>query len=257
MRRVAITGMGVISPVGCGVTEFWNALTGGVCGIAPIARFDASDFKVKLAAEVKRFDPAEHGIDASAARRMDLFSQYAMAAARMAMQGAGDLGVSPDRLGVYVGSGIGGMRTFVAETEKLLTRGPSRVSPFYVPMMIGNIASGNIAIEYGAMGPCLPVVTACATGTHAIGEAFRAIAHGYADAIIAGGAEAAIEPLAVAGFANMKALSESADPSAASLPFDARRAGFVMGEGAGVVVLEELERAKKRGATIYAELAGY
>jgi len=258
MRRVVITGMGAITPLGNRVSDFWEGLIEGRNGIGPIERFDTSDFKVKIAAEVKGFDPEAFGIETSDARRMDLFSQYAMAAANEAMADSGIEGtIDPQRLGVYVGSGIGGMHTFVAETEKLLTRGPSRVSPFYVPMMIGNIAAGNIAIRYGARGACLPVVTACATSTNAIGEAFRAIKHGYADAIIAGGSEATIEPLAVAGFTNMKALTEAGDPDAASLPFDARRAGFVMGEGAGVLILEEYERAKSRGAKIYGEVTGY
>ena len=258
MKRVVITGAGVVSPVGIGVEAFFENLTQGVCGVAPITRFDTKDYKVKLAAEVKDFDPEAAGIDHAQARRMDLFAQYAMAAAMQAVEDSGIEGsVAPERFGVYVGSGIGGMQTFVQETEKLLNRGPSRVSPFFVPMMIGNMAAGNIAIRYNAQGPCLPVVTACATSSHAIGEAYRAIRHGYADAIIAGGAEATITPMAVAGFANMKALSESEDPDAASLPFDARRGGFVIGEGSGIVVLEEYEHAVDRGAKIYAEVCGY
>jgi len=189
---------------------------------------------------------------------MDLFSQYAMAAAKQAAEDSGIGGtVDPERLGVYVGSGIGGMQTFVAECEKLASRGPSRISPLFIPMMISNIAAGNIAIEYSAKGPSLPVVTACATSTNTIGEAYRAIRFGYADAIFAGGSEATINLLSVAGFANCKALTESDDPDAASLPFDVRRAGFVMGEGAAIVVLENLEHAKERGAHIYAEIAGY
>ena len=258
MNRVVITGAGVISPVGNDLRTFFDNLTAGVSGIGPITRFDTTDFKAKLAAEVKDFDPEAHGIDRPSAKRMDLFSQYAVAAANQAMADSGVAGsVSPDRLGVYVGSGIGGMQTFAAETEKLLTRGPSRVSPFFVPMMIGNMASGNIAIQHNAQGPCLPVVTACSTATHAIGEAFHAIRYGYADAIIAGGAEATIIPLAVAGFTSCKALSEATDPAAASLPFDARRKGFVMGEGAGILILEEYEHAVARGAKIYAEVCGY
>ena len=258
MNRVVITGAGVISPVGNGVEAFFDSLTKGVCGIAPITRFDTEGWKVKVAAEVKGFDPEAAGIERAQFRRMDLFAQYAMAAAIQAVSDSGIEGrVEPERFGVYVGSGIGGMQTFVQETEKLLTRGPSRISPFFVPMMIGNMAAGNIAIRFNAQGPCLPVVTACATSSHAIGEAFRAIKYGHADAIIAGGAEATIQPLAVAGFANMKALSESEDPNAASLPFDARRSGFVMGEGSGIVVLEAYEHAKARGAKIYAEVCGY
>lgn len=258
MNRVVITGAGVISPVGNDANAFFENLLAGKCGIGPITRFDTSDYRVKVAAEVKEFDPAAAGIDRAAAKRMDVFAQYALAAAIEAMNDSAIAGsIAAERLGVYVGSGIGGMQTFVAETEKLLNRGPSRVSPFFVPMMIGNMASGNIAIHFNAQGPCLPVVTACATSTHAIGEAFHAIRYGYADAIIAGGAEATITPLAVAGFTNCKALSESNDPNAASLPFDARRQGFVMGEGAGIVVLESYEHAMARGAKIYAEVCGY
>ncbi len=258
MNRVVITGAGVISPVGNGTEAFFQSLTEGVCGIGPITRFDTEGYKVKVAAEVKGFDPEAAGIDRAQARRTDLFAQYAMAAAIQAVSDSGIEGaVAPERLGVYVGSGIGGMQTFVQETEKLLNRGPNRVSPFFVPMMIGNMAAGNIAIRFNAQGPCLPVVTACATSSHAIGEAFHAIKYGLADAIIAGGAEATIIPLAVAGFSNMKALSESEDPNQASLPFDARRGGFVMGEGSGIVVLEAYERAVKRGAKIYAEVVGY
>lgn len=258
MKRVVITGAGVVSPVGSGAAAFFDNLTQGVCGIGPITRFDTEGFKARLAAEVKDFDPEAAGIDRAQAKRMDLFAQYAMAAALQAVADSGiEDKVAPERFGVYVGSGIGGMQTFVQETEKLLNRGPSRVSPFFVPMMIGNMAAGNIAIRCNAQGPCLPVVTACATSSHAIGEAFRAVKYGYADAIIAGGAEATIIPLAVAGFSNMKALSENDDPDAASLPFDARRGGFVMGEGSGIVVLEEYEHALRRDAKIYAEVCGY
>ena len=258
MNRVVITGIGVISPVGNDAGTFFDSLTAGKNGIGPITRFDTADHKATLAAEVKGFDPEAAGIERAQAKRMDMFAQYALAAAIQAMDdsGVGET-VAPERLGVYVGSGIGGMQTFVADTEKLLTRGPGRVSPFFIPMMIGNMGTGNIAIRYNAQGPSLPVVTACATSSNAIGEAFRAIKHGYADAIIAGGAEATIIPLAVAGFSNMKALSTSNDPDQASLPFDARRGGFVMGEGAGIVVLEEYGHAVKRGAKLYAELAGY
>lgn len=258
MRRVVVTGMGAITPVGNDSDTFFASLVAGKCGVGPITRFDPTEFKVKCAAEVKDFRPEDFGIPRSDARRMDLYAQYAMAAATEAWTNSGIEGtVEPERLGVYVGSGIGGMQTFVQETEKLFNRGPSRVSPLFVPMMISNIAAGNIAIRFGAQGPTLPVVTACATSTNTIGEAFHAIRHGYADAILAGGAEATILPLAVAGFMNMKALSESDDPDLASLPFDARRRGFVMGDGAGVLVLEELEHANRRGAEIYAEVAGY
>ncbi len=258
MNRVVITGLGVISPVGCNAGEFWSNLCQGRCGITKLDRFDTQDFKVKVAAQVQAFRPGDYGMDVPTARRMDRYTQYAMAAAREAVADSGIQGqVEPERLGVYVGSGIGGMETFVNETKKLLERGPGRVSPFFIPMMIGNIAAGTIAITYNAQGPCLPVVTACATSTHALGEAYRAIRFGYADAIIAGGAEATITPLAVAGFTSCQALSLAEDPEEASLPFDKRRQGFVIGEGAGILVLEEYQHAKTRGAKIYAELRGY
>lgn len=258
MKRVVITGMGVISPIGNGLAAFGEGLFSGKCGIRLIDRFDTAGYKVKTAAQVEGFSPEKYSIDRGEARRMDLFTQYAMAAAHEAVRQSGIEGrIDPQRLGVYVGSGIGGMRTFSQEAEKLIVKGPGRVSPLFIPMMISNIAAGNIAIRYQAKGPCLPVVTACATSTHAIGEAFRAIRNGYADGIIAGGAEAAVEPLAVAGFSSLKALSESPDPARASLPFDSRRSGFVMGEGAGIVLLEELEHAKARGANILSEIAGY
>lgn len=256
MKRVVITGLGIISPVGNNISDYFQNLCQGVCGIGPITHFDTADYKVHLAAEVKDFHPADFGLENT--RRMDLYTQYAMAAAVQAARDSGIVGsIAPDRLGVYVGSGIGGMHTFTSETEKLLSRGPSRVSPLFIPMMIANIAAGNIAMAMDAQGPCLPVVTACATSTHTVGEAFHAVAHGYADAIFAGGSEATIEPLAIAGFTNCHALSLSQDANAASLPFDARRKGFVIGEGAGILVLEEYEHAKKRGAKIYAEICGY
>ena len=256
MKRVAITGLGVISPVGNSLAEFWNSLIYGKSGIDFITRFDASEFKVRIAAEVKDFDPSLY-MDKSEVRRSDLYTQYAVAAATQAMQDSGLKDIKPERLGVYVGSGIGGMATFINETEKLLTKGPSRVSPFFIPMMIGNIAAGCIAIKYHAQGPCLPVVTACATSSHSIGEAFRAIKFGFADAVIAGGAEATITPLAVAGFTNCLALSTKNDIQRSSIPFDKERDGFVMGEGAGILILEEYEHAVNRGAKIYAEIAGY
>ncbi len=256
MRKVVITGMGVVSPVGNNVPDFWDSLVSGKCGIGPITRYDTSDFKVKIAAEVKDFDPS--GVmDKSEIRRSDLFTRYAMVAAHEAMQDSGLDDMDKDRLGVYLGSGIGGITTLVDECIKLHTQGPHRVSPFMVPMMIANIAAGQVAIRYGARGPCLPVVTACATSSHAIGEAFRAIAHGYADVIIAGGAEAPIVPLSVAGFTSSMALSLRNDPLYGSIPFDKRRDGFVMGEGAGVLILEVYEHAKARGAKIYAEISGY
>lgn len=258
MKRVVITGMGILSPIGNDIETYWDNLKAGICGISPITRFDAAGFKARLAAEVKDFRPADFGMDVPTARRMDIYTQYAMAAAKQAAEDSGITGnVAPERLGVYVGSGIGGMHTFTGETEKLLKRGPERVSPFFIPMMIGNIAAGNIAIQYNAQGPTLPVVTACASSTNTIGEAFRAIRYGYADAIFAGGAEATVEPLAMAGFINCQALSLSEAPEEASLPFDKRRMGFVMGEGAGILVLEEYEHAMARKARIYAEVAGY
>ncbi|MDR2515093.1 MAG: beta-ketoacyl-ACP synthase II [Christensenellaceae bacterium] len=258
MRRVAITGLGAITPIGNSVQAFYQSLLAGACGIGPITHFDASAFKAKLAAEVKDFDPDLFGMPPKRSRHLDLFAQYALAAAKQAAEDSGICGaVAPERLGVYVGSGIGGMNTFLNQANQLRDRGPERVSPFFITMLIGNIAAGQIAIEYGALGPSLPTVTACATSANAIGEAYRAIAHGYADAIIAGGAEATIEPLSVAGFINCQALSLADDPLVASIPFDRRRSGFVMGEGAGILVLEELENAQKRGARIYGELCGY
>jgi 3-oxoacyl-[acyl-carrier-protein] synthase II len=257
MRRVVVTGLGVISPVGNTVKEFWSNLVGGKCGIDFITRFDTTDYKVKIAAEVKGFDPHDY-MEKGEIRKTDLFAQYAIAAAAQAMEDSGISGtVDPERLGVYVGSGIGGMNTFITECEKLVVSGPKKISPFFVPMMISNMASGNISIKFNAQGPCLPVVTACATSTNAIGEAFRAIKHGYADAIIAGGAEATINPLSIAGFTSCMALSTKNIPEESSLPFDKRRDGFVMGEGAGMLILEEYERAKARNATIYAEINGY
>jgi 3-oxoacyl-[acyl-carrier-protein] synthase II len=256
MKRVVITGMGVVSPLGNNVETFWNNLVNGVSGIDFIKSIDASKLSVKIAAEVKNYNPAELGLDASTIRRTDKFTQYALIAANQAMDES-KLTVAPERLGVYIGSGVGGMDTFVTQTQKLLEEGGQWVSPLFIPMMISNIAAGNVAIAHNAQGPTLPVVTACATATHAIGEAFRAIKHGYADAIIAGGAEAAVHALAISGFANSKALSKAEDPKLASMPFDTRRHGFVLGEGAGIVILEELEHAQKRGAKIYAEIAGY
>ncbi len=258
MNRVAVTGYGIISPLGNSVPAFWRALTQGQCGIGPITRFDTEGYKVHIAAEVKDFDPAAHGMAVGDARRMDLFTRYAMAAAHEAMEQSQLLGqVDPERLGVNVSSGIGGIDTFFYESEKLVKRGPGRVSPLCIPMMIGNMAAGNIAIRYNAQGACVPVVTACATSTHAVGEAYRQIRHGYLDAVIAGGSEASVNPIAVAGFTNCMALSEASDPMAASLPFDSRRAGFVLGEGAAVLVLENYEHALQRGAAILGEIVGY
>lgn len=261
-RRVAVTGTGVISPVGNNTETFWKNLLEGVCGIDFIQSIPTDDLPVKIAGEVRDFNPAEYGIEAPFARKQDKFTVFAVAAAWQAMQQAGlnaaeDGNIDPFRLGVYVGSGIGGFTTQVRETEKILKEGAKWVSPLFIPTMISNIAAGNIAIRHNACGPCLPVVTACATSTHAIGEAYRAIKHGYADAVIAGGAEAAIIPLGIAGFANAKALSRAEDPKYASLPFSADRGGFVMAEGAGMLVLEEYEHAVRRGATILAEVCGY
>ena len=261
-RRVVVTGTGVISPVGNNVTDYWKNLLDGVCGIDFITSIPTDDLPVKIAGEVKDFNPADYGIEPPFARKQDKFTIYAVAAAKQAMDEAGlstaeDGNVDPMKLGVYVGSGIGGFSTMVRETEKLMKEGARWVSPLFIPTMISNIAAGNIAIRHNACGPCLPVVTACATSTHAIGEAYRAIKHGYADAIIAGGTEAAIIPVGIAGFANAKALSRSEDPKYASLPFNANRGGFVMAEGAGMLVLEEYEHAVARGAEIIAEVCGY
>ena len=257
MKRVVVTGLGAITPIGNDVATFWDSLITGKCGIGPITKFDASEYKVSLAAEVKDFDATKY-MDKSEIKKSDLFSQYAIAAASQALSDSGiENNISPERFGVYFGSGIGGIATFSNEVEKMLTKGNRKVSPHFIPMMISNMAAGNIAIKFNAQGPCLPVVTACATGTNAIGEAFRAIKFGYADAIITGGSEASILPAGVVGFDNMLALNTSDNPKEASIPFDKRRSGFVMGEGAGALMLEEYEHAVKRGAKIYAEVVGY
>lgn len=256
MKRVVITGLGVLSPIGNDVETFWNNLKNGVSGIDLIKTFDTSNLEVKVAGELKDFDPAAHGLDPSTIRRSDRFTLYAMIASKQAMEDS-QLTINPERLGVYIGSGIGGMETFVNQSNKMYQDGPRWVSPLFIPMVISNIAAGNVAIMHNAQGPTLPIVTACATATHSIGEAYRAIKHGYADAIIARGSESSIHPLAISGFANMKALSKSTDPHAASLPFDKRRQGFVLAEGAGIVILEEYEHAKARGAKIYGEMCGY
>lgn len=261
-RRVVVTGTGVITPVGNDVQTYWKNLLDGVCGIDFITSIPTDDLPVKIAGEVKNFVPADYEIEAPFARKQDKFTVYAVAAAWQAVKESGlnaaeGGNIDPFRYGVYVGSGIGGFTTQVRETEKLMKEGAKWVSPLFIPTMISNIAAGNIAIRNNACGPCLPVVTACATSTHAIGEAFRAIKHGYADAIIAGGAEAAIIPIGIAGFANAKALSRSEDPKYASLPFNRNRGGFVMAEGAAMLVLEEYEHAVARGAEIIAEVCGY
>lgn len=257
-RRVVVTGMGAITPIGNTVEEFWNGIKNSQVGIGPITKFDTSDYKVKLAAEVKGFD-VKKSLDRKAARRMEVFSQYAVVAAKEAAKMAvlNMENEDPFRVGVIIGSGIGGLSSMEKEHEKLLEKGAKRVSPMLIPNMISNMAAGNVAIALGCKGKCTNVVTACATGSHSIGDAFRAIAYGDADVMFAGGTESSITELAVAGFTNLTALSTEGDPTKASLPFDKDRSGFVMGEGAGVVVLEELSHAKARGAKIYAEIAGY
>lgn len=265
-RRVVVTGMGVISSVGCNVEKFWDSLVNGVCGITRITYFPTDDLPAKVAGEIHDFDPAEQGIEPQFVRRQDKFTVYAVAAANQAMKQAGlcakpvdggEANIDPYRLGVYVGTGIGGWNTEALEYKKLYEEGPRWISPTFSATMIPNIASGNIAIRHGANGPALSVAAACATSTIAIGEAYRAIKHGYADAIIAGGSEAVVTPMSVAAFGNSKALTKVEDPGHACLPFNADRAGFVLADGAAVLVLEEYEHAKARGANIIAEICGY
>lgn len=257
-RRVVVTGMGAITPIGNSVEEFWNGLKEKKVGIAPITYFDTTDYKAKLAAEVKDFKAKDY-MDPKAAKRMELFCQYAVAATKEAIEDAGlDMSKEdPFRVGVSVGSGIGSLQAMERETAKLNSKGPGRVNPLLVPLMIGNMAAGNVSIQFGLKGKCINVVTACATGTHSIGEAFRTIQYGDADVMVAGGTEASICPIGVAGFSALTALSFSEDPMCASIPFDVDRNGFIMGEGSGVVVLESLEHAQARGAKIYAEVCGY
>ena len=257
-RRVVITGIGAITPIGNTADEFWKGIKEGKCGVDEIKSFDTTNFKVKLAAEVKDYDP-ENYFEKREAKRLDKFSQFAIIAAKEAWNDSkiDKEKENMERVGVVLGSGIGGIQTIETEHEKCMLKGPERVSPMYIPMGISNMATGNVAIEIGAKGTSMAIVTACATGTHCIGESFRMIKHGYQDIIIAGGTEAGITPLGIAGFANIKALSKSEDKTRASIPFDKERNGFVMGEGAGMVVLEEYEHAKKRGAKIYAEIVGY
>ncbi len=256
-RRVVVTGMGTISPVGSTVDAFWQSLIAGRNGIGTITRFDTTDFKATLAAEVKDFDPAQY-MEKPEILHSDLYAQFAISAACQAVEESGVIGtLPPERVAVYFGTGIGGIRTFMDEHSKLLERGPRRVSPHFIPMIIANMAAGTIAIRFGCKGAALPAVTACAAGSNAIGEALRAIRHGYADAAITGGAEATINECGVAGFTNMRALSLAEDPNEASLPFDLRRKGFVIGEGAGALILEEYEHAIARGAKIYGEICGY
>ncbi len=258
MNRVVVTGLGAVTPIGLSAPATWQAMKDGVNGIDRITRFDLTDYKATLAAEVKGFDPLNFGFNKPQARKMDLFTQYAVVAADEAVRDSGIEGkIEPDRFGVYMGSGIGGISTLMCEHGKLLNEGVKKISPFFVPMMIVNMAAGTVAMRHHAEGPSLPVVTACATSTNAIGEAYRAIKHGYADAIIAGGSEAAVNELAVGGFIACMALSSSEDKNRASLPFDKERGGFVMGEGSAVLVLEEYDHAIKRGAKIYAEVVGY
>ncbi len=257
LHRVVVTGIGVVSPVGNTLEETWNNLVNGVCGIAPITLFDTTDYKAKVAGEVKNFEPRDY-MTKQEILRSDRFTQLAVAAAAQAVEESGVIGtVDPARIGVYFGSGIGGINTMTKEHAKLLNKGPARVSPYCVPMMIANMAAGEIAIRYNCQGAAMPAVTACASGSNAIGEALRQIRHGYADAVITGGSDAAVNELGVAGFVNMHALSTSEDPNAASLPFDKRRAGFVIGEGATALVLEEYDHAVARGAKIYGEVCGY
>lgn len=257
-NRVVITGMGAITPIGNNVEDFWNGLKNGKCGIDFITEFDPQDYSTKLAGEVKDFNPADY-MDFKQVKRMDRFCQLAMVAAKEAVKDSKiDLdAIDRERFGVIVGSGIGGIGTIETQHEILLQKGPRRLTPLIIPMIITNMAAGNIAIEFGAKGMCTNVVTACATGNNSIGDAFRYLKHGYADVMLAGGAEGSITPLSIAGFAAARTLSVSTDPLRASIPFDAERNGFVMGEGSGVIMLETLEHAKKRGAKIYAEIVGY
>ena len=257
-RRVVVTGLGAVTPLGNDVQTTWQNMKAGMNGIGTVTKFDASEYKCSLAGEVRGFDPTLY-IPRGEVRRTDLFTQYAIAAAAQAYEDSGMTAesIAPDRLGVYIGSGIGGVSTLIEEHKKMIEKGPGRVSPFFVPMMISNMASGMVAIRFNAQGPNICVVTACATSTNSIGEAYRAVKHGYADAMLAGGSEAAILPLCFAGFISCQALSQSTDKDRASIPFDRERGGFIMGEGGAVLMLEEYEHAKARGANIYAELVGY
>ncbi|MEE3394711.1 MAG: beta-ketoacyl-ACP synthase II [Candidatus Onthomonas sp.] len=257
MRRVVVTGLGAVNAIGNDVPTMWENLIAGKHGIAPITRFDLTDFRATLAAEVKDFDPLLY-LDRSEVRRHDLYIQYAIAAAQQAFEDSGIEGnIDPKRIGCYFSSGIGGMTTMVEEQTKLLSKGPRRVSPYAITNMMGNAGAGFVAIKHNCKGPCMDIATACASSTHAVGEAYRNILHGYTDAMVAGGAEVTITPLGVAGFINCQALSTSEDPDRASIPFDKERNGFVMGEGSAALILEEYEHAKARGAKIYAEVVGY
>ena len=258
MRRVVVTGLGAITPVGNNVNEFWDGIVNGKSGIDQITLFDTENFKVKLAGEVKNFNVEDY-FDRREAKRLDRFSHFAIVAARELMKDSKlDVNsIDPTRFGVAVSSGIGGLQTIENNAQTLFEKGPDRISPMYIPMAINNMAAGNIAIEVGAKGESFCMTTACASATHTIGECFRIIKHGYQDVMIAGGTEASITPTGIAGFTNIKALSQQQDKTRASIPFDKERSGFVMGEGAGIILLEELEHAKKRGAKIYAEIVGY
>lgn len=258
MRRVVVTGMGAITPIGLSVDEFWKSVKAGTVGIDTITHFDATDYKAKLAAEVKDFD-AKNYMDFKSAKRMERFSQFAVAAAKEAIEDSG-LDIAKEdayRIGTSIGSGIGSLEAMEREHKRLLDKGPSRINPLLVPLMITNMAAGNVSIQYGLKGKSINVVTACATGTNSIGEAYRSIQSNEADIFVAGGTESSITPIGIGGFAALTALSTATDPLRASIPFDRNRNGFVMGEGAGVVVLEELNHALKRGAKIYAEITGY
>ena len=256
-RRVVVTGLGAVTPIGNNVQDTWNSMISGKNGIGPITKFDTTNYKAKFAAEVKDFDPRDY-MDKMESLRTDRYTQLAIAASAQAVEDSGIEGtVDPERFSVALGVGIGGMETFEVEHTKLIEKGPRRVSPLFIPMMIPNMAAGTIAIKHNCQGSVMPAVTACASGSNAIGEAMRLIKHGYADAALTGGAESTITPTAVAGFVNMQALSTAENADEASLPFDSRRGGFVMGEGAVILVLEEYERAKARGAKIYGEICGY
>lgn len=257
-RRVVVTGMGAVTPIGNSVEEFWNGIKEGKCGIDNITSFDTTNFKVKLAGEVKNLNIEEY-MDKRAARRLDRYSQLAMVAAKevMADSGINESNTDLNKVAIIVGAGIGGLTTIEEQTKILVEKGQDRISPMFIPMAILNMATGNIAIEYGLKGESVAIATACATGTHCIGEGYRLIKHGYQDAALVGGSEASINDLAVGGFTNIKALCQSTDKNRASIPFDKERSGFVMGEGAGLLMLEDLEHAKARGAKIYAEIVGY
>lgn len=257
-RRVVVTGMGAITPIGNNVEDYWKGIKEGKCGIDTITKFDVSDYKVKLAAEIKDLNIEDY-MDRRAAKRLDRYSQLAIIATKEAMKDSGITSENTDmnRMGVVVGSGIGGLGTIEEQVKVLVNKGHDRISPMYIPMSISNMATGNIAIEIGAKGESFAMVTACATGTHCIGESYRLIKHGYQDVVVAGGTEGSITETGVAGFTNIKALSQATDKNRASIPFDKERSGFIMGEGAGILILEELEHAKKRGAKIYAEIVGY